>query len=282
MSATPYGQLDNWRDGATLDETRGRERAASLELRGRAAEQIEIRAAYLDLLDIAPGERVLDVGCGSGAVLRDLARRVAPSGRAVGVDPSPMMLQIAGELASEAGLNELVDLREGDARALPFPDDEFDVVLAVTSLSHVPDGERAVPELRRVTRPGGRVSVFDGDGDSMIVSHPDRSLTRRIVAARSDHQFANSWLARRLPGLFREAGLQNIRLRAFTAFDHDLQGWSGIQAGRAAAIAVEAGAISEDERQRWLEQLRVEEAAGRFTAGLTWFFVWGTVPQGAT
>ena len=55
MSATPYGQLDNWRDGATLDETRGRERAASLELRGRAAEQIEIRAAYLDLLDIAPG-----------------------------------------------------------------------------------------------------------------------------------------------------------------------------------------------------------------------------------
>ena len=49
-----------------------------------------------------------------------------------------MMLQIASELASEAGLNKLVDLREGDARALPFPDDEFDVVLAVTSLSHVP------------------------------------------------------------------------------------------------------------------------------------------------
>ncbi|HZO31712.1 MAG TPA: methyltransferase domain-containing protein [Chloroflexota bacterium] len=278
MSATPYGQLDNWRDGASLGETRGRERAASLELRGRAAEQIEIRAAYLDLLDVAPGERVLEVGCGSGAVLRDLARRVAPAGRAVGVDPSPMMLQIASELASEAGLNELVDLREGDARSLPFPDGEFDVVLAVTTLSHVPDGERAVPELRRVTRPGGRVGVFDGDGDSMMISHPDRLLTRRIVAARSDHQFANSWLARRLPGLLREAGLHDIRLRAFTAFDHDLKGWSGIQAGRAAAIAVESGAISEDERQRWLEQLRVEEAAGRFTGGLTWLFVWGTVP----
>jgi len=278
MSATPYGQLDNWRDGASLGETRGRERAASLELRGRAAEQIEIRAAYLDLLDVAPGERVLEVGCGSGAVLRDLARRVAPAGRAVGVDPSPMMLQIASELASEAGLNELVDLREGDARSLPFRDGEFDVVLAVTTLSHVPDGERAVPELRRVTRPGGRVGVFDGDGDSMMISHPDRLLTRRIVAARSDHQFANSWLARRLPGLLREAGLHDIRLRAFTAFDHDLKGWSGIQAGRAAAIAVESGAISEDERQRWLEQLRVEEAAGRFTGGLTWLFVWGTVP----
>jgi len=281
MSATPYGRLDNWRDGAALDEARGRERAASLELRGRAAEQIEMRAAYLDLLDIAPGERVLDVGCGSGAVLRDLARRVAPAGQAVGVDPSPAMLQIAGELARDAGLNELIDLRQGDARALPFGDGEFDAVLAVTALSHVPDGERAVPELLRVARPGGRVAVFDGDADAMIISHPDRALTRRIVAARSDHTFANSWLARRLPGLFREAGLRDVQLRAFTPFDHDLDSWSGNQAARGAAIAVEVGAISEDERQQWLAQLRAEQAAGRYTAGLTFLVVWGTAPQGS-
>jgi ubiquinone/menaquinone biosynthesis C-methylase UbiE len=281
MSATPYGQRDNWRDGAALDAARGRERAASLELRGSAAEQIEIRAAYLDLLDIAPGESVLEVGCGSDAVLRDLARRVAPAGRAVGVDPSPVMLQIAGELAGEAGLGEVIELREGDARALPFPNGAFDVVLAATALSHVPDGERAVPELLRVARPGGRVGVFDADTDSMIISHPDRTLTRRIIAARSDHQFANSWLPRRLPGLFREAGLQDIRLRAFTAFDHDLEGWSGVQAGRAAATAAEIGAISEDERRQWLEQLQLEQAAGRFTGGITYLFVWGTVPQGS-
>jgi SAM-dependent methyltransferase len=277
MSATPYGQLGHWRDGVTLDEKQGREQAARLERRGRAAEQVETRAAYLDLLEIAPGERTLEVGCGSGVVLRDLARRVAPTGRAVGIDPNAVMLRVADELASEAGLEELIELREGDARALPCRDREFDVTLAVTALSHVPDSERAVPEFLRVTRPGGRVGVFDADGDSMSISHPDRPLTRRIVAARADHQFADSWLIRRLPGLFRTAGLRDVQLRALTAFGQDLEGWNGSQAGRAATIAVEAGAITEDERRRWLEQLYAEQAADRFLASITYFFVWGTV-----
>jgi ubiquinone/menaquinone biosynthesis C-methylase UbiE len=281
MSALPYGQLCNWRDPAGLDQTQGRVHADRLERRGRAAEEVETRAAYLDLLDIVPGQRVLEVGCGSGVVLRDLARRVAPAGQAVGVDLSPVMLQIAGELASEAGLSEVIDLREGDARALPCRDGEFDVALAVTALSNVPDGEQAVPELLRVTRPGGRVAVFDADGDSMIISHPDRPLTRRIVAAASDQQYANSWLARRLPGLFREAGLQDIRLRVFTAFDHDLQGSNGLRTERAAEVAAEVGAISQDERRQWLDQLRAEQAAGRFLVGITYFFVQGTRPPGS-
>jgi len=81
-----------------------------------------------------------------------------------------------------------------------------------------------------------------------------------------------------MPGLFREAGLRDVRLRAFTAFDHDLESWSGIQAERGATAAVEVGAISEDERQQWLAQLRVEQDAGRFLAGLTFIFLWGTAP----
>lgn len=281
MSAMPYGQFSSWRDPAGLDETRGREHATRLERRGRATQEVETRAAYLDLLEIAPGEHVLEVGCGSGVVLRDLARRVAPGGQAVGVDLSPVMLQIAGELASEAGLTELIDLREGDARDLPCRDGEFDVVLAVTTLSHVPGGERAVPELRRVARAGGRVGAFEIDGDTMIISHPDRTLTRRIVAAASDQQASNSWLARRLPGLFHESGLRDIQVRTFTAFDRDMKGFNGLRTERVAEVAVEVGAISDDERQQWLNQLRVEQAAGRFLVGITYFFVQGTVPQGA-
>ena len=55
MSATPYGQLGHWRDGAARNETQEREQAARLERRGRAVEQVETRAAYLDLLEVAPG-----------------------------------------------------------------------------------------------------------------------------------------------------------------------------------------------------------------------------------
>ena len=279
MSEQQYGQLSYWRDTAGLDATVGRERADGLELRGRLADEIETRAAYLDLLGIAPGQRVLEVGCGSGVVLRDLARRVGPGGRAVGVDASPALLEIARGLAAEAGLSGPIELREGDARALPFGDREFDAVLAVTVLSHVPEGERAIPELVRVARPGGRVGVFDIDGDGFIIAHPDRALTRRIVAARSDQSLVDGWLGRRLPGLFAEAGLREVGLRAFTTFGREPKGFYGTLAERAAGIALEVGAISEDECRRWLEQLHAEQAAGRFVAGVTHLFVWGTVGE---
>ena len=202
---------------------------------------------------------------------------MVPGGWVVGVDTSPTLLEIAGRLNAEAGLGELIELREGDARALAFGDREFDAALAVTVLSHVPAGERAIPELVRVTRPGGRVGVFDIDGDGFIVAHPDRALTRRIVAARSDQSMVDSWLGRRLPGLFAEAGLRDIRLRAFTPLEREPKGFYATLAERAAGIAQEVGEISEEERRRWVEQLRAEQAAGRFMAGCTHLFVWGVV-----
>jgi SAM-dependent methyltransferase len=279
MAEVEYGRLSLWRDPASFDDALGRERAARLEFRGQAAEEIQTRAAYLDLVGIGPGDRVLEVGCGSGVVLRELARRVAPDGRAVGIDLSSALLQIAREHATEAGLDAVVELREGDARSLPFADGEFDAVLAVTSLCHIPEGERAVPEMVRVTRPGGTVGVFDIDGDSLIIAHPDRALTRRIVAARSDHSQVDSWLARRLPGLFADAGLHTIRVRAFTPFDGDPKGFNAGLAETGAAVAAQVGAITEAERDRWLDQLHAEQAAGRSVAGLTYLFIWATVPQ---
>ena len=226
-----------------------------------------------------PGERVLDVGCGSGVATREVARRVAPDGLAVGIDPSPAMLTVAHELADQQGVGEWIDLRVGDARALPFTDAEFAVVIAVTALSHFPGGEHVIPEFARVTRPGGRVAVFDRDPDSFIIAHPDRALTRRVVAAFSDHASVDGWLARRLPGLFAEAGLHDVRVRAFTPLVTDAEGFYAGAALRAAAVAVQAEAISEQERQRWVEALRAEQAAGRFVAGMTHLLVWGTRPS---
>lgn len=262
-----------------MDLETARENSARLERRARADDEIAARNAYLDLLAVGPGERVLDIGCGSGVVTREVARRVAPAGLAVGVDPSPAMLTVARELADQQGVGEWVDLRVGDARALPFADAEFDVVIAVTALSHFPGGEHVIPELMRVMRPGGRLGVFDRDTDSFIVAHPDRALTRRIVAAFSDHASVDGWLARRLPGLFAEAGLHDVRVRAFTPLETDAAGFYAGTALRALEAAVQAEAISEEERQRWVDALHAEQAAGRFVAGLTQLFVWGSKPS---
>ncbi len=118
---------------------------------GALTEMLEQRL-ILDLLGDMTGARVLDIGCGDGALVRALAARGAAT---VGVDPDPAMLTAARKLAEET--NVPATFLEGRAENLPFPDDSFDVVAAMTVLCFVPDAKGAVREMARVLRPGGRL-----------------------------------------------------------------------------------------------------------------------------
>jgi ubiquinone/menaquinone biosynthesis C-methylase UbiE len=271
-----FGRLSVWRDSGGLDDKQAREHAARLELRARADSEVAVRDEYVTLLGVSPGERVLDVGCGSGAVTRTLARRVAPGGRVIGLDASPALLEVARELAKEAGLGDAIEFKAGDCRTLPFPDASFDAVLAATTLSHVPVPARALLEMVRVTRPGGRVGVFDVDGDLTLFAHPDRELTRRIVAAYSDLGWVNGLFVRGLPGLLTGLGIVNVKTRGFMPLESS--GYYANRAERSAEAVAQAGMITKDELARWLEAHRAELAAGRFLGGQLHLFVWGTRP----
>lgn len=268
-----------WRDTGTAGPDRARDLAARLERRAKAADEISARDAYLGLLGIADGEHVLDVGCGSGAVTREIARYVGSRGRVVGLDPSPELLAVARELAQKAGVGDRVEFREGDALRLPFPDRSFDVVLCVTVLSHVRRGEAAIPELARVLRSGGRLGVFDLDTDMTAFTHPDRALTRRIVAAASDATAVDGWLVRRLPALFQRVGLVDVRVRGFFPLETDLQSFYANMADRCAEAAVKTGVITELEGRRWLDAFREQGAQGPIVAGRLHIFVWGRKPD---
>jgi len=275
---TEYGQESLWRDTAAADAEKARDLVARLERRAKAADEIAARETYLGLLDIAQGERVLDVGCGSGAVTREIARRVGSRGLAVGVDPSSALLAVARELAREAGFDDRVEFREGNALRLPFPDRSFDVVVCVTVLSHVPGGEAAIPELVRVLRSGGRLGVFDLDTDMTAFTHPNRALTRRIVAAASDATAVNGWLVRQLPLLFQRAGIVDVRARGFFPLETDLQSFYAGMADRCAEVAVKAGVITELEGRAWLDTFHEQGAQGPIVAGRLHIFVWGRKP----
>jgi ubiquinone/menaquinone biosynthesis C-methylase UbiE len=274
-----FGQESIWRDTAAIDAERARDLAGRLERRAKAEDEVAARDTYLGLLNISAGERVLDVGCGSGAVTREIARRVGAGGRAVGLDPSPALLAVAHDLAQEIGLGDRMEFHEGDALRLPFSDRSFDAVVCVTVLSHVPNGEAAVPELVRVLRSGGRVGVFDLDTDMTAFTHPDRSLTRRIVAAGSDATAVNGWLVRQLPLLFQRAGLVDVRARGFFPLETDLQSFYASMADRCVEAAVKVGAVTELEGRAWLRAFHEQGAQGPIVAGRLHIFVWGRKPE---
>lgn len=109
-----------------------------------------------------PGERVLDVACGTGIVARKVAPLVGEDEAVVALDVSPDMLAVARDLPEPAGA--AVEWQEGDATSLPLPDDAFDLVLCQQGLQFFADRAAATREMRRVLAPGGRVtlSVFRG------------------------------------------------------------------------------------------------------------------------
>lgn len=118
------------------------------------------RRRTVSSLRLGPGARVLDLATGT-ADLALLVARSEPSARVVGLDPSEKMLAIGRTKVEKAGLADRVELVNGDAERLPFPDQSFDGVCIAFGIRNVPDRDRALREMARVTRPGGRVAILE-------------------------------------------------------------------------------------------------------------------------
>jgi ubiquinone/menaquinone biosynthesis C-methylase UbiE len=137
----------------------------SLEARGHSAGYLGVVGKLIEVAQLAPGEVLLEVGCGSGVLDRWLAHRTGGANQIVGVDINPFMLRQARALARQEGLERLITFQEGNAEALPFPDNSFDVAMSSTVIQRV-NADRMLPEMVRVTKPGGRVAVV-GHGHDM-------------------------------------------------------------------------------------------------------------------
>jgi ubiquinone/menaquinone biosynthesis C-methylase UbiE len=113
-----------------------------------------VAARVVELADLVPGEKVLDIGCGAGGVLVRAARKVAPDGHVTGIDLAPKMLARAADEAGRHGVSDLVTLRPGDASS-PFGAEVFDAVLSSMVLYLLPDPVAALKAWRTLLTPGG-------------------------------------------------------------------------------------------------------------------------------
>ncbi len=129
-----------------------------------------IRNTTVKLAEVAPGENVLDVGCGTGSLAIAAKRKAGPEGEVHGVDAAPEMIEVARQKAAKKGLD--VGFRVGLIEEIPFPDGQFDLVLNSFVLHHLPHDlkRKGFAEIRRVLKPGGRFLVADlaSAGDSLI------------------------------------------------------------------------------------------------------------------
>jgi SAM-dependent methyltransferase len=132
---------------------------AALEDRARAPTYRAMFRTLIDLMAPAPGETILDVGCGAGSLDRLLARRLGSASAITAIDTNPFLLSEAASLAKAAGLEALLRFAPGNAEALPFADDSFDCLFSITVLEEC-DADRALAEMVRVAKPGGRVGVI--------------------------------------------------------------------------------------------------------------------------
>ncbi len=156
--------------------------------------------------DLHPGEVVLDLGSGAGADVLISARRVGPSGRAIGLDMTDEMLELARANAAAAGV-ENVEFRKGYLEELPLPDSSVDVVISNCVINLSGDKPRVLREAARVLRPGGRFAVSD------VVADADMDEATRADMAAWTGCIAGALTAGEFEAALRDAGFVDVEVR---------------------------------------------------------------------
>ena len=182
---------------------------------------------------VGEGERVLDVACGTGVLAREVLSRVGPSGRVAGVDANAGMIAVAKEIAPE------VQLHQGKAESLPFPDESFDAVVSQFGLMFFTDRAQAIQEMLRVLNASGRLAVAVWD---VFENVPAYAAEVELLQRTAGQQAADALRAPFVLGdrdelsrMFSEAGARSVEVTTHsgtalfpsirTLVEADLRGW---------------------------------------------------------
>ncbi|HET9769241.1 MAG TPA: methyltransferase domain-containing protein [Acidimicrobiia bacterium] len=238
------------------------ETARSLEKAYHRRDMIRRRRLVRAALGATTGERILDVGCGPGFYARELLDDVGEAGSVAAVDASPDMLALARPRCEGHGN---VTFREGDATALPVDDGQFDAALCVQVLEYVPEPGRALAEMHRALRPGGRVVVWDTDWATVWWHTGDPDRMRRVLSAWDEHLVHPS-LPRTLGTHLRAAGFTDVAVtgHSFATVDYDNESFAVTMLGMVADFVPGHLGVTGDEAATWKAEQRERAERGEF------------------
>lgn len=217
----------------------------------------------MELLDVQPDETALDVGCGPGTDLPTLAERVGLSGTVIGVDRDPAMLSEARRRTSDV---PVVQIREGDAHALPVEPGTVDRAKIDRVLMHVAEPASVLEQLQLVTRPGARIALAEPDWDTLVVDAEDLATSRTFTRYTTSEVVRHATIGRSLARLAEQTGFLVETVRATTPVFLDFQDADRtLGLGRNMQTAIQDGHIDEARGRRWFASL----SEGTFFASFT-------------
>jgi ubiquinone/menaquinone biosynthesis C-methylase UbiE len=251
------------------------ERARRLARSYLSADMRAQRAETLRLLALKPGEAVIDVGCGPGFLCEQMADQVGPSGSVLGTDVSRDLLDVAAARNERPWLT----YARTDAAALDVPDQSFDVAVCVQVLEYVPDVERALREMNRALRAGGRLLIVDTDWDGVVWHSADRERMQRMLRAWESH-CADPRLPRTLASRLGAAGFRIDGVSGWAIVNASLD-WDSYSYGLARLIedfVVRHEKVPREEAAAWAAEQRALGESGQYFFSTTRHFFCASKP----
>jgi SAM-dependent methyltransferase len=230
-----------------------------------------LRRYFFDLVKGETIQSVLEIGCGTGALLPDL-NAITP-GQVFGGDINQEYLRLARDICPDCSL------AAGNVNQLPFADHSFDLVLCHYFLMWTADPARALSEMRRVTRSGGKVAAFAEPDYGGRIDHPPHfTRIRELQIAGLEEAGADPLLGRKLAGLFRTSGLADLECGVYQGSFSGEHSPSEVDSEWMVLAEDLKGALTPSE----LEDLRQEDLSARQEGTrlvyVPTFYAWGTVP----
>lgn len=234
----------------------------------------EAKRRSYEEMRIRPGAAVLEIGCGNGVDATALAGMAGDAGRVIGVDVSSTMLSSAQ--GKNTGGHPCPGYVLSDAAHLAFADNSFDAVRTDRVLQHTKDIFAVLKEMARVTRPSGKVVVFEPDWETFVLWPGKHEVTRKLLNFWCDH-IPNGWAGRALPAAFRDAGLEEVAVTPKNLVITDLALAKRVfDLDTTLSLAKKAGVLDAREADAWAGEQAQAGTGGQFFSSLSFYLVTGT------
>lgn len=219
------------------------------------------RLLAFDALDLVPGLRVLEIGCGGGQLASNISPALGADGQYFGLDANDEQLAAARATYADVPNCEFV---HGDAIALPFDDGSFDRVVAINTLEYIPDTAEALAEAHRVLKPGGRLVNISVLWDHWQLHGADAKLTAHLLEVFRAH-CVHQMLPLELPAQLQKAGFGGLGRDLFTFLNTSLhENAFGYWAARVLCYFAEMKGVPEEDTSQLMDELEQADQDGRF------------------